>query len=223
MKLIDVAQGSPEWIAARLGRPTASGFDRIITPTGKASAGVDGYIAELLGEWLLGRLLEDYKSPSMVRGTELEKDAFGWYNFNRESLEPAGLCLTDDELAGASPDAFAGKTGLVEFKNPSLKKHLAHVENEGVEFLKEHRVQLLGQLYVTEREWVDLVSYNPIPNIPRLVVRQERDEEFIGKLAVELRKFTDKLEAVKRKYAPLKSERDKAMAAAMETADTGPF
>jgi hypothetical protein len=33
----DVTQGSPEWLEARLGIPTASEFDKIITPTGKPS------------------------------------------------------------------------------------------------------------------------------------------------------------------------------------------
>ena len=37
MKEIQVEQGSNEWIAARLGLPTASNFDKIITPGGKLS------------------------------------------------------------------------------------------------------------------------------------------------------------------------------------------
>ena len=32
MKIVDVEQGSHEWLIARLGKPTASRFDKIITP-----------------------------------------------------------------------------------------------------------------------------------------------------------------------------------------------
>ena len=38
----------------RLGIPTASQFSRIVTPTGQLSKARDGYLAELLCEWVMG-------------------------------------------------------------------------------------------------------------------------------------------------------------------------
>ena len=35
---LDCEQGSEEWLAARLGIPTATGFENIVTATGKKSA-----------------------------------------------------------------------------------------------------------------------------------------------------------------------------------------
>jgi hypothetical protein len=34
MIILDLEQGTPEWLQARLGIPTASNFGNIITPTG---------------------------------------------------------------------------------------------------------------------------------------------------------------------------------------------
>ena len=60
MIVLDHDQGSTEWIEARLGIPTASGFHRIITPTGKLSASRDAYEGELLAEWALGRPVTEF-------------------------------------------------------------------------------------------------------------------------------------------------------------------
>ena len=45
-------QGTPEWTQARLGIPTSSNFDRIVTPGGKATTGDRriNYMRKLLAE-----------------------------------------------------------------------------------------------------------------------------------------------------------------------------
>jgi len=40
--ILDHEQGSPEWLAARLGKPSASMFNKLITQTGKPSSSADG-------------------------------------------------------------------------------------------------------------------------------------------------------------------------------------
>ena len=60
---LDVEQGYAEWVAARLGIPTASCFDKIITPkTMKPSASADKYAWELIAERVLGRPVDDASS-----------------------------------------------------------------------------------------------------------------------------------------------------------------
>ena len=58
----------------------------------------------------------------------------------------------------------------------------------------EYFQQTQGQLMVAEREWVDFVSY--YPSIKPLIIRVERDEEFIKKLRVELNMFCEELETI---------------------------
>ena len=47
-------QGTDEWFQARCGIPTASSFDKLITPTGKPSTQADAYMHQLLAEWVMG-------------------------------------------------------------------------------------------------------------------------------------------------------------------------
>jgi exodeoxyribonuclease (lambda-induced) len=80
-------------------------------------------------------------------------------------------------MAGASPDGLVGDAGLLELKCPSATTHIAYLlgDLEG-----EYWPQCQGQLYITDREWVDLVAFSPV--LPSVVVRIVRDEEYIDKL-----------------------------------------
>ena len=100
MKTLDLEQGSTEWMMARLGIPTASRFDRLLTPkTRKPSASRDSYRAELVAEYLMGQPLDWGTSAWMERGTELEDEARRWYEMDRGvDVEQVGLVLRDDGL-----------------------------------------------------------------------------------------------------------------------------
>ena len=54
------------------------------------------------------------------------------------------------------------------------------------------KIQALGQLWVTERAWVDIMSY--CPGLPPAIVRIGRDEAFIEKLASAVTAFSNVLE-----------------------------
>lgn len=205
MKWLDVEQGGPAWLQARLGLPTASRFSEIITPaTAKASKSQDKYVAELCAEWLLGR--QDGWDPSafMERGTELEKFAVPAYEWEHDAkTDKAGLCLSDDEKCGASPDRIVGLRGLLETKVPSAAVHMRYYLKPEL-LREEYHCQNQGQLWVCEREWVDLYSWNP--DIPSVRVRVERDDRFISSLEAMMIEFVTKLESAKSLLAPLKAE-----------------
>jgi hypothetical protein len=74
-------QGSEAWLESRLGRPTASNFGKLITPTGKASTSAEGYINELIAQKITGEIPEFFKSEAMQRGNELEASAKALYEF----------------------------------------------------------------------------------------------------------------------------------------------
>lgn len=219
MKIIDAVQGSPAWLQARSALPTASCFDKIATASGKPSGSAMKYMGLLLAEYLMGRPIDTGKSKFMERGTEMEGEARGWYAFETgRELSQVGFCLRDDGKAGCSPDALVGDDGLAEFKVPALETHMAYVLSEG-ELVKEYGIQVQGQLWITERKWADLVSYNPV--LPKVVVRVERDEDFIETLADLVLAFSDRLAEAKLKYASFRGAIEEAAAVAAE--DTGPF
>lgn len=215
MRIHPAAQGTPEWLAARLGRPSASNFDRICTPTGKPSGGQNKYAAELLTEWFYNAPASDYQSAAMERGTREEAEAVAWYEFEKGvDSEPVGLCLTDDERAGASPDRLVGDDGCAEIKVPLAATVFLYWLNGRPE---THHVQRQGQLWVCERAWSDLVIYHPLEPLRR-IIRDERDEGFIKALATEVGRFCDRLDEAKAKLCGAKREYDEAQAAARERA-----
>lgn len=196
MKFYDVVQGSEEWRRLRMGVPTASEFHRILTAGGKPSKSAEPYMFELLGELMMGRPMDAPSFPWMQRGNDLESDAANWYELQRDTAtQIVGFCTTDDGLIGASPDRLVGDDGLLELKCPKPETHVRYLlfPQRGVD--GEYKVQVQGQLYVTERAWCDVVSYHP--EIPSVIVRVERDEEYIAKLDAALHAFCEQLAMAK--------------------------
>ena len=77
--LLNCEQGSEAWHQARLGIPTASQFDRIVTASGTARKQATGYLAELLAEHITGQAEDGYQSADIQRGIVLEPDARSYY------------------------------------------------------------------------------------------------------------------------------------------------
>lgn len=203
MKMLPFKQGTREWRDARLGLPTASCFDKILTPTGQPSKSAGRYLARLAAEWFLGYSLDEAETKFMERGSEYEAEARRWYEFDTDAtVDEAGLCLSDDGAWGASPDGLVGKDGLVELKIPSAEVQMMYIL-EGPP--SDYFVQCQGQLLVTGREWVDLVLWNP--SLPKVRHRYERDADFLGALAKALRTFTLRLDGAKLRLAAEKAAR----------------
>lgn len=181
MIVLNFPQGSPEWLDARLGIPTASQFSRILTPkTMKLSASAEGYMHELLAEEMLGHPIDETESQFMTRGSSLEQDALKFYEFQRdETVLKVGLVLRDDGMVGASPDGLVGEDGGLEIKCLNAVNHVGQLLGSDDEKAK---CQIQGALWLTGRKWWDRLSYNP--ELPSTIKRHVRDEEFIERLAL---------------------------------------
>lgn len=188
---LDCEQGSPQWIEARLGIPTASQFGRILTPTGKPSAAAPRYMHELLVERALRHSLDPFLSEFMERGNEIEQQAYRFYEFERNcSTEAVGLCFRDDKRAACSPDRLVAEAGGLEIKAPSAVVHMGYLL-EG-EQAPKYKPQVQGSLWVTGRQWWDWLSFNP--ELPQVLVRAERDEAYISALDQIVPAFCDELD-----------------------------
>ena len=189
-------QGGADWINARLGIATASQFHRIITPkTAKPAAAAEKYLHQLCAEWAIGQPIAEYEDVQdfMQRGTDMEKEAVAWYELQRETdTTVAGFCLTDDRRAGCSPDRLVGEDGGLEIKCPSAAVHVGYLLGQDPD---AYRAQVQGALWITGRAWWDRLSYHP--TMPSVLIRQERDEEFIARLAALVSEFCERLEAAK--------------------------
>lgn len=193
MKILDVKQGSPEWLQARLGIPTASNFDRIVTKTGKLSSACDRYLAQLCAEWFIGEPLDAPATDMMARGNGMEAEAVRFYEFQAGvDTTPVGLCLRDDGKVGGSPDRLVGTDGGLEIKCPSATVHMMYLLGEPPD---DYRCQVQGILWLTGRKWWDLLCFNPA--LPECLVRHERDPAFIAQLAAAVEAFVMRLDEAK--------------------------
>jgi hypothetical protein len=195
MRELPGAQGTPEWIANRIGLPTASQFGRIIQPTKLCmSTQAIGYIDELLAEWMLGRSLDEYIDQVMMRGMELEADAINFYEMQRDcEVTKVGLIVNDEGTVGCSPDGTISIDGGLEIKCPLAKTHMGYLRRGMID--KKYVGQIQGALWITEREWWDVLSYNPF--LPPALLRVHRDDKYIAALAKVMASFVEELEAAK--------------------------
>jgi hypothetical protein len=189
----EVEQNTDAWLALRTGIPTASAFDKIVTPGGKLSEQCTAYMYQLAAESLVGHTIE-FESKYMERGHELEGDAVRAYELQMDvDTLKAGFFTNAAGTIGASPDRLIGDDGILEIKCPAAHTHISYMLKRPVD--KKYYPQLQGQLYITERAYVDIVSY--YPELPMAIVRVERDEEFIALLHLALTSFCLRLKACK--------------------------
>lgn len=204
MIVLDVEQGSPEWLAARIGIPTASRFDQIMTAKKlQYSESAAKYRAEILAEWTLGYPVQDdlKRNDWMARGTDLEPEARRWYELEKDvNVERVGLVLREDGRVGGSPDGLVGEDGGAEIKVPALHTHLLYLLDPK-ELVAKYQAQCQGYMYLTGRKWWDVLSYSPVA--PKVLERIPRDPQFIGALHRHLGRFLQELDAAKRKLLSL--------------------
>lgn len=189
-----VESQSADWFKMRLGIPTASEFHKIVTPGGQVSKQAEGYAHALLAEMMLGRPLDSVETQYMTRGQDLEEKAITAYEFfTGVETEPGGFVTNGSLTIGCSPDRLIGADGILEMKVPAPNTHVGYLVSR--DFGKEKKPQTQGQLFVTGREWVDLMSFHP--EMPPLIVRVARDEKYIDLLTTALNAFTATLATLK--------------------------
>jgi len=179
MRIIECEQGTPAWIQARLGIPSASSYSKLVTATGKSSAQAEGYINQLVAERITGEQTMVHVSEPMQRGIDLEPEARFRYEMETGRIvKQVGFLMHDTIQAGASPDGLVGENGGLEIKCPSPATHIEYLRDGGLPAKYVQQVQ--GCLWITGRDWWDFMSYHP--KMEPLIVRVFRDEEFIKAL-----------------------------------------
>lgn len=191
--ITEVEQGSPEWLALRLGIVTCSELECLLV-NGKGESGFGAgaftYMNTLIGERITGEAADPFQGNRHTeRGHELEGVARMLYE-QREEVETKQVAIILNHGAGYSPDSLVGPTGLTEIKT-KLPKFQVEVILSG-EIPKEHVAQCQGGLWISEREWIDFVCY--WPGMPLFIKRAYRDEAMIRKLKERVSTFYEILD-----------------------------
>lgn len=193
MKIVDVKQNTPEWLAARLGVVTASEADALLTPEFKARTGEmpRTYLCTKLAERILG-YTPDASSFAMDQGSLLESVAVPWLEFTQGiKVKRVGFCTTDDGKAGASPDGFVGDDCGLEVKCPQPVAALRYLL--AGELPPQYRVQVHFSMWVTNRpKWLFL-SYQK--SLPPLLLTIHRDEAIQTAIKTAVERFLREYDA----------------------------
>ena len=196
MKIIKgIEQGSDEWLLLRLGKVTASRFSDVMSK-GRGSAPSktrEAYLYQLAAEILTGAPEDSYSNKYMEWGNECEPQARAMYEFETGNDVEQVAFIEMGEHIGVSPDGLVGDKGLLEIKCPKTTTQLKRFLS--CEFPSTYKAQVQGQLWVSEREWCDFVSFDPRINgrSSYFEIRVERDEEYISELASGIDLFLNEL------------------------------
>ena len=193
IEIISCDQNSPEWRKARAGIVTASAFSTVLAKgkSGGSSLTRTTLLYRLAGEIITGEPAETFSNGAMERGHAMEEEARDYYAFITDQ-EPELVGFVRNGRKGASPDAFLGSDGLLEIKTHKPEILIGMIFKD--EFPPEHKAQTQGQLWICEREWVDLQCY--WRGMPSFIKRSYRDEAYISQLSGEVDRFNDDLDLI---------------------------
>jgi hypothetical protein len=201
----NVEQGTPEWMRVRLGIPTASRINDVLTPkTMKPAAAGAKYRNQLLAEWVLGYPVDWGDAGGWAeRGRDMEAEARAWYEMERDTeVERVGFITRADGMFGGSPDGLLGTDGGIEIKCPAMHTHVGYLLDPQ-SLVDHYRGQVQSYLYLTGRAWWDLVAYNP--DLPAVERRIEPELAYQQAMDAALHGFIADMEAAREVLAPYRA------------------
>jgi hypothetical protein len=114
-------------------------------------------------------------------------------------VQRVGFITDDAHTVGCSPDRLVGDDGLLEIKAPLPHTQIEYWLSGAVN--ERFWPQLQGQLYVSQRNWVDILCWHDV--LPKFVMRVEPDAAFIKALDRELQSFNFFIERVMEKIGAI--------------------
>ena len=183
MKILDVKQGSSEWLWARAGIVTASELDNLISPTWEIRKGKmpATYMHQKIAEKILGQPIEfDLNTAAIDQGKFLENEALPYLDaVHGIKANIVGMCVTDDGRVGASPDGLVGEDGGIEIKSPQSIAQIKYLLDGKVP--EQYLAQVHCSMWVTGRKYWWFLSYSR--QFPKLLIKVERDEAIMSAIS----------------------------------------
>ena len=158
----DLEQGTDEWHKLRLGIMTASNVKHLFTgklAISKANE-VKTLAFELAAQREMNHVDETFQSYHMERGHIEEIIARDIYSEKIEQVKECGFITNEfeDFKIGYSPDGLVGDDGLIEIKSVIQKNQIKTIVSN--EMPLEYMCQCQTGLLVSERKWIDFISYS---------------------------------------------------------------
>lgn len=195
---VEVEQNTDEWYTEKLGKPSASNADKLMTLDLKPSKQREAYMNELAAEIVTGqRDPNGYQSGYMGVGQERQEECKQLYELLHDcQVTKAGVCYPDrKKLFLCSPDGLIEESHGLEMKNVAPKTQVKYLLKN--ELPTEYFPQIQFSLLVTGFKFWDFMSYSP--GLKPLIVRVQRDEKYIAALQRELVTFCAELNQIVKK------------------------
>ena len=192
-----IQQGTPEWLAMRAGKVTASRVADILakTKTG-VSASRGNYLIQLAIERATGNIEPSFTNEAMQWGIDNEAQARMAFEVQTGQFVDQVPFVDHPNIDGfgCSPDGLIGNLGLVEIKCPNSATHWSYIKANQPP--TKYFIQMQAQMACTMTEWCDFVSFDPrMPERSQLlVVRVPRDQNFIDEMEKEVKQFLNEVQ-----------------------------
>ena len=195
---IDVAQGSDDWHKHRCGSLGASQVHDVLAKTKSGyTAARANTKARMVAERLTGLTQETFKSSAMQWGNDTEPQARSAYEFiTGKRVQVVGMFKLANLVGShASPDGLVDNDGLIEIKCPNTATHIETLKTEKID--PKYITQMQWQMALTDREWCDIVSYDPrMPeDLSLFIKRVPRDPQAIADLMKQVEEFLGEVDA----------------------------
>lgn len=154
----NVEQNTEEWDFLRAGRITSSALSKAMANFGKAfGEPAKKYATDIALQQITGKPSSGgYTNEHMERGHLEEPLArMAYENEYFCTVTNGGFFSDGDE--GCSPDGLVGTDGLIEIKSAIPSIHFARLARQS--FDPAYKWQLVGNLRLTGRDWIDFISY----------------------------------------------------------------
>lgn len=197
----ELLQGSDEWFDARRGIITASEVKLLLSPSKLEICNNDNvkkHAYELAAQRVTKYTEPAFISDDMLRGKDGEIYAREIYREKYASVEEVGFITNEINgvTVGYSPDGLVGDDGLIEIKTRKQKYQMETLIYDDVP--NEYMLQLQTGLLVSERKWIDFISY--CGGMPLFVKRVYPDLDMQEKIINALVFFEAKINAIIEKY-----------------------
>lgn len=194
MKILNVRQGSSDWLEARMGLVTASELKNLITPKMEprkwSTEMPNTYLAAKLSEKWRGDPYEGFVSADMENGSIREKQAIPWFEGIYEvKIRRVGFVISEDGSFGCSPDGLFDAPAGIECKIPTPKTHTKYLIAGGV-VPDEYLPQVHGSIFGCESEYWMFLSWRP--DFPKLVAMVDRDEKICSTISEVVGEFNER-------------------------------
>jgi len=178
--IIDCDQGTDEWLAARIGKITASNMNIFFGDGITKDKLVSSKVAEILTGKIDNRIR--FSSKDTDAGNDLEDDArIAYEEFTGNKVDQIGLASLD-EFVSCSPDGLIGENVGLEIKCPNDANFINAVIGGKAYIIPLYLMQMQMQMWVLELDWVDYVLYNPNFKNPIHIIRIDRNEKLIKEI-----------------------------------------